>query len=84
MGRYVLDFYCLEARLAVEVDGPTQDDPLKDEERDAWLASRGITVLRFWSNEVLGQLDRVLGSIANLLDEPRNLGLPRDHGADAT
>lgn len=48
-GRFVLDFYCAEIRLAVEVDGGIHDLPAnraKDIERDAWLAERHVRVLR--------------------------------------
>src|SRR5574337_1387285 len=44
VGPYVLDFYCSEARLAVEIDGSvhdTEDHPERDRRRDAWLVSRG-------------------------------------------
>ena len=49
MGRYVLDFYCMDAWLAIEVDGwhHTLPDRIeRDATRDAWLASKGIDVLR--------------------------------------
>ena len=50
IGPYVADFLCHEAKIIVEVDGPSHDDPeqsLLDRERDAWLESRGFRVLRF-------------------------------------
>jgi very-short-patch-repair endonuclease len=46
IGRYVLDFYCAEARLAVEIDGMSHDlgdRPRHDANRDAWLNARGLT-----------------------------------------
>ncbi|HEX2256668.1 MAG TPA: endonuclease domain-containing protein, partial [Afifellaceae bacterium] len=49
IGPYILDFYCPAARLAVEVDGWVHDNPEQgrhDERRQAWLAGRGIKVLR--------------------------------------
>ncbi len=49
VGPYILDFYCPEARLAVEVDGDTHDLPdqiAHDARRDAWLAGQGIRTLR--------------------------------------
>jgi very-short-patch-repair endonuclease len=49
IGRYVLDFYCAKARLAIEIDGISHDmstRPKRDIERDAWLAAHGVTVLR--------------------------------------
>ncbi len=49
VGPYILDFFCAEARLAVEIDGASHDAPEAveyDARRDAWLAERGIFTLR--------------------------------------
>src|SRR4051812_28572576 len=53
LGRYILDFVCLEQKLIVEVDGSQHADSAYDETRDTWLHARGFTVLRFWNNDVL-------------------------------
>jgi very-short-patch-repair endonuclease len=56
IGPYILDFYCAEARLAVEVEGWVHDSPeqaLHDERRQAWLARRNIRMLRVPAKEVL-------------------------------
>ena len=60
LGQYIVDFFCPEARLVIEVDGVTHVDEPKDKIRDQWLQSRGYTVLRFWNNEVMGNLEGVL------------------------
>jgi very-short-patch-repair endonuclease len=55
VGPYILDFYCAEARLAVEIDGPMHDDPdqiRRDARRDEWLAAAGIGVLHLPSSWV--------------------------------
>ncbi|MGN6486738.1 MAG: endonuclease domain-containing protein [Devosia sp.] len=68
VGPYVLDFYCPETRLAVEVDGAVHDLPeraLRDERRDAWLAEQGIRVLRFSAAQVLD--DRELEGVLALI-----------------
>ncbi len=69
VGPFVLDFYCAEARLAVEVDGSAHDGPTasaRDAERDAWLAARGIRTLRLLATDVLAGEDaeRVVPTIA--------------------
>jgi very-short-patch-repair endonuclease len=54
-GEYVLDFYCSDARLAIEVDGLTHDYPDQarhDHARDAWLKNAGIDTLRVPAQEV--------------------------------
>ncbi len=56
IGPYILDFYCVELRLAVEIDGATHDHETQathDSRRDAWLAEQGIKVMRFAAGDVL-------------------------------
>lgn len=70
--QYVLDFFCYEARLAVELDGGQHNSPeihLRDKERTAFLNHHGIQVVRFWNNEVFSNLEGVLQTIYDLLQE---------------
>lgn len=65
-GDYVLDFYCSDARLAIEVDGKFHDHPDQlrhDIERDAWAASHGIETLRVPASEVLADAERAAEAI---------------------
>jgi very-short-patch-repair endonuclease len=62
VGRAILDFYCPQRRLAIEVDGPTHD-PTDDDRRDGWLATKGIRVMRFDNDDVYRHLEDVLGEI---------------------
>jgi very-short-patch-repair endonuclease len=51
-GNYILDFFCVEAFLNIELDGSQHGFPKqkkKDEVRDAWLEKAGVKVLRFWN-----------------------------------
>ncbi|MFC4256302.1 DUF559 domain-containing protein [Altererythrobacter xixiisoli] len=66
-GAFVLDFWCADARLAVEVDGRAHDDgarAVRDRERDAWLGQNGITTLRIPASEVLQDTAAVADAIA--------------------
>lgn len=64
IGRYIVDFVCLEHRLIVELDGGQHaEQVVYDQHRDAWLRSQSYTVLRFWNNDVMQQLERVLEQI---------------------
>jgi very-short-patch-repair endonuclease len=64
IGRYIVDFVCMERRLIIEIDGGHHADAaLKDQQRDAWLRGQGYAVLRFWNNEVMQQLEGVLEQI---------------------
>ena len=70
IGRYVVDFVCYERKLVIEVDGGQHCQNQKDVRRDAWLKIEGFQVLRFWNNEVLGNLDGVYQKIEDVLKSP--------------
>jgi very-short-patch-repair endonuclease len=59
IGPYIADFCCLERCLIVEVDGG-QHTPERDRARTRFLVAEGFRILRFWNNDVLGNLDGVL------------------------
>jgi very-short-patch-repair endonuclease len=66
IGPYILDFYCQELRLAVEIDGQSHDQVEQiahDERRTAWLKLQGVTVLRLSARVVLADMDAALGVI---------------------
>ncbi|HEX6958647.1 MAG TPA: DUF559 domain-containing protein [Ferrovibrio sp.] len=64
LGRCIVDFVCLPARLIIEVDGGQHAiDKARDDKRTAWLESQDFTVIRFWNNEVLGNIDGVMETI---------------------
>jgi len=63
---FVLDFYCHELKLAIELDGGQHNEPRgrkQDARRDAFLAQEGVRVVRFWNNDVLGKTDAVVERI---------------------
>ena len=82
-GPWILDFYCHDARLAVEVDGATHDDAERirlDRKRTAWLERRGISVHRIPARAVLGNLDGVLTGLKERIGQGplhRRAGGPR-------
>ena len=60
IGRFVVDFVCLEQKLIVEVDGGQHAGQVEaDAERTAYLQDKGFRVIRFWNNEVLTEMDGV-------------------------
>jgi very-short-patch-repair endonuclease len=83
---YILDFYCHQAKLAVELDGGQHGEPdgrSRDAHRDAVLGGLGVSVLRFWNNEVLTNISGVLEAIQQRLerrDPPSSAGA---HGRSA-
>jgi very-short-patch-repair endonuclease len=61
IGPFIVDFASRKARLVIEVDGGQHDEQrAADERRTRKIEALGYRVLRFWNNEVLGNLDGVL------------------------
>lgn len=66
VGPYIADFACPALRLVIEIDGGQHSEEAEyDRLRDAWLRKRGYTVLRFWNNEVMENMEGVLERIAD-------------------
>ncbi len=66
IGKYIVDFYCPEEKLVIEVDGAghlDEENILSDKKRDDFLKSLGLNVLRFPNEEVLYNTDSVLEKI---------------------
>jgi very-short-patch-repair endonuclease len=69
LGTYVLDFYCAQAKLAVEVDGLAHelgDRPERDATRDVFVRAQGIEVLRIPAADVLKSPEEVAEAIVML------------------
>ena len=64
VGPFICDFLCRERRLIVELDGGQHAENARDIERTAFLQAEGYRVLRFWNNDVLGNMEGVLQIIA--------------------
>ena len=67
-GPFVLDFVCLQARLAIEIDGEAHNrgrSPARDMARDEWLMNQGYRTLRIAARDVLGNLEGVIVLIVN-------------------
>ena len=64
---YICDFVCREWLLIMEVDGGQHNESAADAIRDRRLNEEGYKVLRFWNNDVLGNLEGVLITIQTAL-----------------
>jgi very-short-patch-repair endonuclease len=69
IGPHTVDLICRECRLVIEVDGGQHAENLRDAVRDKWLIDHNYRVLRFWNNDVLGNMAGVLETIATALVE---------------
>lgn len=66
---YIVDFYCHELGLVIELDGSQHgtDDAIEyDAERTKFLEALGLTVVRYWNHDVLGRMDVVLEDLWNI------------------
>jgi len=73
------DFVCLEAKLIVEADGGQHSEKIEyDGKRTEFLESLGYTVIRFWNNDILRDINAVLEEIRqHLIEIPSPLTLSR-------
>jgi very-short-patch-repair endonuclease len=95
IGSHILDFFCNEARLNIEVDGfqhGTPDNLSSDTARDAFLESHDIKALRFWSSQLNRDKEMIRNKIWQMLQErapnplpdycrPGVLGMRKEQGA---
>lgn len=73
IGRYIVDFCCIEHRLIIELDGSQHGEEKTvryDEARTKEFEAQGLRVLRFWNNDVLLQPDVVMEAIWDALYNP--------------
>ena len=70
VGKYIIDFYCPEAKLAIEIDGDSHFSNQRKQQdfvRQKFIESKGIRFLRFTNKDVFENVDGVLVSINNFL-----------------
>ena len=61
IGNYIVDFYCLDCNVVIEIDGSSHDYKAEyDEERDKYLESLGLVVIHVRAKDVLGNLGGVM------------------------
>src|SRR5258706_1585301 len=68
LGRYIVDFVCLEKRVVIELDdGKHAEQHGYDAKRDASLREQGFFVIRFWNHEILESTERILEKIFQIV-----------------
>ena len=85
VGPYIVDFACPELRLIIEIDGGQHAEQIHyDLGRTRFLQSKGYQVVRYWNNEVLGNIEGVLEALTLALSlwerELKKLVLPEGEG----
>ena len=79
IGPYIVDFYCAERSLVIEIDGDTHAEPnqiQKDVLRDRYLQSLGLHVVRYRNDDILKNLDGVLYDLEKRVSEKKRPPLP--------
>jgi very-short-patch-repair endonuclease len=70
IGSYIVDFYCHEKKLVIELDGSQHMKQKEyDTERDNFLKSHNITTIRFWNNHIDESLDGVVMKILEVINQ---------------
>jgi len=70
LGKYIVDFICLEKKLIIELDGwqhKEENQERYDKERTKFLEKLGFRILRFWNNEINDNLNGVFLKIEEFL-----------------
>jgi very-short-patch-repair endonuclease len=87
IGPYIVDFLCHAAKLAIEIDGGQHFESKheqRDARRDAFLARKGLRVLRFSNHDVMTNRAGVLETIAAAIAHAPSPPLPRKRGREQT
>lgn len=78
IGNYIVDFYCAEKSVVIEVDGSSHNDKqLEDAQRDGYLRGLGLTVIRLLVKDVLQNMN---GVVVFLKNHPALTGTPPEEG----
>jgi very-short-patch-repair endonuclease len=78
MGRYIVDFCCLDKKLIIELDGSQHLDQIKyDKDRDRFFIEQGFAVLRFWNHEVFENTEGIIEKIMSCMMTPHPGPLPQ-------
>jgi very-short-patch-repair endonuclease len=75
IGNYIVDFYCHQFRLVIEIDGDSHGQPLtqtKDVERTGFLNSKGLAVLRFTNLDIEKNIEAVMMEIENFVEKGKS------------
>ncbi len=70
IGKFVVDFFCVKCRLAIEVDGGIHLNRVaEDQERTRWLETLSIRVIRFSNEAVFSNPQKVFAEIENVASQ---------------
>ena len=88
IGPYIVDFYCPEQSLVIEIDGDSHADAdqiLKDQLRDTYFQALGLHVIRYCNHDIVKNLDGVLEDLSGKISSGATSPIPslRRRGKEA-
>lgn len=81
VGRFIADFVEFGRKLVIEIDGG-QHGGADDATRDYWFQGQGFVTLRFWNNEVDGNLDGVIQKVLDAIEDCPHPPTPPHEGEE--
>jgi len=73
IGKYIVDFCAVKLKLVIELDGSQHIEQSEyDVARTSYLESQGYKVIRFWNNQVMNDIQGVVGAINTALNLEKN------------
>ena len=72
IGKYIVDFYCPEAKLVIEIDGDTHFEPKAeqyDKDREEYIESFGVQIVRFTNLDIYNNIEEVVKEIMKVLSD---------------
>ena len=78
IGPYILDFYCPKLRLGIELDGGKHTETetkILDQDREKILRASNVKILRFWNDEIMHDIEKVLETIRKEIGQKGSLPL---------
>ena len=72
IGRYVVDFFCADGKLIIELDGGQHSGAVREAERTGALEAFSYLVVRFWNHDVMRNIEDVLEEISSMLNQCRS------------
>jgi very-short-patch-repair endonuclease len=74
IGSYIVDFYCSELRLAIEIDGDSHVETIEyDAERTKLLNSLGLQVVRYTNDDVIRNIEGVYNHLSRVITNIENI-----------
>jgi very-short-patch-repair endonuclease len=72
IGPYIVDFYCSEAKLIIEMDGSQHGRPenvAQDEVRTRWLEQQGYRLIRIWNSDFMSSQENAIEYVLHAIEE---------------